>query len=114
MESHNSPPATTNGIRHFTFDREKFTLFYHPWFLRIMTEEIQKYDTEHAIHLNPAEIFLQAEMYEFADWRKFLTSLGGSAHAGWHFSYSSGNSLQWLCRPMRTFYAREQKISPGS
>jgi beta-galactosidase len=52
-----------------------------------MTEEIQKYDTEHAIHLNPAEIFLQAEMYEFADWRKFLTSLGGSAHAGWHFSY---------------------------
>lgn len=80
-------PATTNGIRHFTFDREKFTLFYHPWFLRIMTEEIQKYDTEHAIHLNPAEIFLQAEMYEFADWRKFLTSLGGSAHAGWHFSY---------------------------
>lgn len=86
----NSTPlamATNNGVRHFSFDKEKFVLFYHPWFLKMVTDEIQKYDKEHAIHLNPAEVFLQAEMYEFADWRKFLTSLGGSAHAGWHFSY---------------------------
>lgn len=85
--------TATNGVRHFSFDKEKFILFYHPWFLSMVAAEIQQYDKEHSIHLNPAEIFLQAEIYEFADWRKFLTSLGGSAHAGWHFSYFSRNQF---------------------
>lgn len=85
--------TATNGVRHFSFDKEKFILFYHPWFLSMIAAEIQKYDKEHSIHLNPAEIFLQSEIYEFADWRKFLTSLGGSAHAGWHFSYFSRNQF---------------------
>lgn len=78
-------PTSTNGYRHFTFAKEKFALYYHPWFMNVVTQEIQKYDTEHAIHLNPHGVLGQAEIYEFSLWREFLTSLGGSAHAGWHF-----------------------------
>ncbi len=84
-------PTTTNGYRHFSFGREKFILHYHPWFMKVVTEEIQKYDKKHAIHLNPAGVLEQAEIYEFSLWREFLTSLGGSAHAGWHFGYFDRN-----------------------
>lgn len=83
----NVQPVFTRGYKHFPFYEEKFVLYYHPWFLKMVTEEIQKYDSTHAIHLNPAGVFDQAEIYEFSKWRDFLTSIGGSAHAGWHFQY---------------------------
>ncbi|GAB1415433.1 hypothetical protein MASR2M117_08390 [Paludibacter sp.] len=80
-------PTTINGYRCFSLDKEKFALYYHPWFMNEVTREIQKYDKEHAIHLNPHGVLGQAEIYEFSLWREFLTSLGGSAHAGWHFDF---------------------------
>ena len=56
-------------------------------FLRWIAGEIKKYDSKHDIHVNPAGIFGNYEEYNFPVWRKFLTSLGGSAHPSWHFNY---------------------------
>lgn len=55
-------------------------------FLNWIADEIRKYDTDHDMHVNPAGIFLNYQEYDLPAWRKFLTSLGGSAHAAWHFS----------------------------
>lgn len=55
-------------------------------FLNWIADEILKYDTAHDMHVNPAGIFLNYPEYDLPAWRKFLTSLGGSAHAAWHFS----------------------------
>lgn len=56
-------------------------------FLSWIAGEIRKYDTSHDIHVNPAGIFSNYGEYDFPAWRHFLTSLGGSAHPSWHFSY---------------------------
>ncbi len=56
-------------------------------FLRWIADEIRKYDTGHDIHVNNHAIFQNYAQYDFPAWRSFLTSLGGSAHAAWHFGY---------------------------
>jgi beta-galactosidase len=57
------------------------------WYLQWIANEIARYDTTKEIHVNNHAIFNLAGEYDFPAWRKFLTSLGGSAHAGWHFGY---------------------------
>ncbi|MDZ7605451.1 MAG: beta-galactosidase trimerization domain-containing protein [Cyclobacteriaceae bacterium] len=52
-----------------------------------IADEIKKYDTSHIIHVNNHAIFQNCAEYDFPEWRKFLTTVGGSAHAGWHFGY---------------------------
>jgi beta-galactosidase len=66
---------------------ESFFLDYETWFLNWIAEEIKKHDHGHDIHVNTHAIFNNIAEYDFPAWRKFLTSLGGSAHASWHFNY---------------------------
>jgi beta-galactosidase len=66
---------------------QRFLLDYNTWFLKWIADEIKKYDTEHIIHVNNHAIFQNCAEYDYPEWRKFLTTVGGSAHAGWHFGY---------------------------
>lgn len=66
---------------------QRFLLDYNTWFLNWIVDEIKKYDTSHIIHVNNHAIFQNCAEYDYPEWRKFLTTVGGSAHAGWHFGY---------------------------
>jgi beta-galactosidase len=66
---------------------QRFLLDYNTWYLNWIADEIKKYDTEHIIHVNNHAIFQNCAEYDYPEWRKFLTTVGGSAHAGWHFGY---------------------------
>ncbi|MDB5207624.1 MAG: hypothetical protein JWR72_2699 [Flavisolibacter sp.] len=81
------PIYNSNGYQHFDFADERFLIDYNIWFLKWLTDEIQKYDPGSPIHVNNHAIFQNGAEYNFPEWRKFLTSLGGSAHASWHFGY---------------------------
>ncbi|MES2830335.1 MAG: beta-galactosidase trimerization domain-containing protein [Bacteroidota bacterium] len=78
---------TSNGFTTFDLAEERFLLHYNTWFLKWLTEEIRKYDPIRPIHVNNHDIFKHAAEYDFPAWREFLSSLGGSAHASWHFDY---------------------------
>lgn len=86
-----SQPKVSNHplsqVPHFSFDNEKFLMYYNTWYLKWLVEEIRKYDKSSPIHVNTHQIFDNVAQYDFRDWRSFLTSLGGSAHASWHFGY---------------------------
>jgi beta-galactosidase len=66
---------------------QRFLLDYNTWFLNWIADEIKKHDTSHLIHVNNHAIFQNCAEYDYPKWRKFLTTVGGSAHAGWHFGY---------------------------
>ena len=57
------------------------------WYLQWIATQITNYDNTKEIHVNNHAIFNLAAEYDFPAWRNFLTTLGGSAHAGWHFDY---------------------------
>jgi beta-galactosidase len=78
---------TGKGYEHLDFSDERFLVDYNTWFLKWLTDEIHKYDTGSRIHVNNHAIFQNVAEYDFPAWCKFLTSLGGSAHASWHFGY---------------------------
>ena len=75
------------GYDHFDFADERFHLYYNTWFLKWLTDEIHQYDPGSIIHVNNHAVFKNVAEYDFQAWRTFLTSLGGSAHASWHFDY---------------------------
>jgi beta-galactosidase len=77
------------GFRTLDFSPEKFLLYYNTWFLKWLTGQIRLYDPMAPIHVNNHAIFQHAAEYDFPAWRTFLDSLGGSAHASWHFNYFS-------------------------
>jgi len=77
----------SKGYTQFEFLEERFLLEYNTWFLKWLAEEIHKYDPGRHLHVNNHAIFQNVAEYNFPDWRAFLTSLGGSAHASWHFGY---------------------------
>lgn len=83
------PVAAYNskGYEHFDFAEERFLMDYNIWFLKWLTDEIHQYDPGSPVHVNNHAIFQNVAEYNFPEWRKFLTSLGGSAHASWHFGY---------------------------
>ena len=68
---------------------EAFKKDYQTWFLNWIASEIKKHDSTREIHVNNHAIFNNCAEYDFPEWRKFLSSLGGSAHASWHFGYFS-------------------------
>lgn len=82
-----NPEYNSGGYDHFDFADERFHLYYNTWFLKWLTDEIHKHDAGSIIHVNNHAIFKNIAEYDFPKWRDFLTSLGGSAHASWHFSY---------------------------
>jgi beta-galactosidase len=69
------------------FKKERFLVDYTTWFLQWLSDEIKKYDASHDLHVNNHDIFVNCAEFNFPEWRSFLTSLGGSAHASWHFGY---------------------------
>ncbi|TWR28449.1 beta-galactosidase [Mucilaginibacter achroorhodeus] len=77
----------SGGYDRFDFADERFHLYYNTWFLQWLTDEIQKHHPGSVIHVNNHAIFKNVAEYDFPAWRDFLTSLGGSAHASWHFGY---------------------------
>ncbi|HWW38648.1 beta-galactosidase trimerization domain-containing protein [Pedobacter sp.] len=79
----------SQGFTTLDFRKEKFLLYYNTWFLNWLTQEIHLYDPDALIHVNNHAIFQHAAEYNFPQWRSFLSSLGGSAHASWHFGYFS-------------------------
>ncbi|MET3978161.1 beta-galactosidase [Mucilaginibacter sp. UYP25] len=79
----------SGGYDHFDFADERFHLYYNTWFLQWLINEIHKHDPDSIIHVNNHAIFTHVAEYDFTAWRSFLTSLGGSAHASWHFGYFS-------------------------
>ncbi len=82
-----NPDYNSGGYDHFDFADERFHLYYNTWFLKWLTDEIHKHDAGSIIHVNNHAIFKNVAEYDFTSWRDFLTSLGGSAHASWHFGY---------------------------
>jgi len=78
---------TSKGYNIFTFDEERFLVDYNTWFLNWLKDEVYKYDPGSHLHVNNHAIFQNIAEYNFPAWRKILTSLGGSAHASWHFGY---------------------------
>lgn len=78
---------TSKGYEHFDFAEERFLVDYNTWFIKWLTDEIHKYNPGSPVHVNNHAIFQNVAEYNFPEWRKFLTSLGGSAHASWHFGY---------------------------
>jgi beta-galactosidase len=77
----------SHGYDHFDFADERFHLYYNTWFLQWLADEIHRYHPDSIIHVNNHAIFKNVSEYDFTSWRSFLTSLGGSAHASWHFGY---------------------------
>jgi beta-galactosidase len=68
---------------------QAFLLDYNTWFLSWIANEVRKYDKTIELHVNNHAIFQNCAEYDFIEWRRFLSSLGGSAHASWHFGYFS-------------------------
>ena len=83
------PDYNSNGFTTFELAEQRFLLDHNTWFLSWLTEQIRIYDATHPIHVNNHDIFSNAAEYDFPQWRSFLSTLGGSAHASWHFGYFS-------------------------
>jgi len=85
------PKETYNsqGYNSYKFEEERFLVDYDIWWLQWITNEIKRSDSRHLIHVNNHDIFRNVAEYRFPEWRKFINSLGGSAHASWHFGYFS-------------------------
>ena len=64
---------------------ERFLLDYNVWYLNWIAQEIKVIDPGRHLHVNNHAIFNNYSEYDFPKWRLFLNSLGGSAHASWHF-----------------------------
>ncbi|MBL4677809.1 MAG: beta-galactosidase trimerization domain-containing protein [Mucilaginibacter sp.] len=86
-EAQKQTEYNSGGYDRFDFADERFHLYYNTWFLQWLTDEIHKHNPGSIIHVNNHAIFKNVAEYDFPSWRDFLTSLGGSAHASWHFDY---------------------------
>ena len=77
----------SKGYQVFHFKEERFLVDYNTWYLKWLADEIYKYDPGSHLHVNNHNIFQNVQEYDFPKWREFLTTLGGSGHASWHFGY---------------------------
>lgn len=75
------------GYPILNFEKEKFILDFHNWYLNWLAQQVRLYDKHSDLHVNPHNVFNLCELYDFPTWRAFLNSFGGSAHASWHFGY---------------------------
>jgi|GEM_PF-219242 len=85
LKSNADSDYNKTGYPVLEFNRERFTLWYHTWYIDRLAEEVRKYDTKSELHVNPHNIFRLYGSYDFPAWQKVLSTLGGSAHASWHF-----------------------------
>lgn len=82
-----SSDYNSRGYLTETFETKRFVRDYETWFLSWIATEIKKYDPARHLHVNNHQIFENVAEYDFPAWRKFLNSLGASAHPSWHFGY---------------------------
>lgn len=75
------------GYPILSFERERFLTHLTTEYLRDLVAVIREVDPEGEIHVNSHAIFSYSAFYDFPVWSTFLDSLGGSAHASWHFGY---------------------------
>ncbi len=68
------------------FERERFTRYYTNWYLKHISDVITAIDPVHGRHINPHQILRTLPEYDFTSFEGYLTSLGSSMHASWHFS----------------------------
>jgi beta-galactosidase len=90
-DKQSDPVYNRQGYNIFTFEEERFLLEYNTWFLNWLKDEVYKYDPGSHLHVNNHAIFQNVAEYDFPGWRPILSSLGGSAHASWHFGYFNRN-----------------------
>jgi beta-galactosidase len=64
---------------------DRFMNYMTSWMLNWIAGEVSKHDPSVHLHVNNHAIFSNLPEYDFPYWRTFLNSLGGSAHASWHF-----------------------------
>lgn len=74
-----------NGYLKMPFEKEKFVVYYTNWYLKHISDVIQEIDPEHGRHINPHQILRTLPEYDFKAFEGYLTSLGSSMHASWHF-----------------------------
>ena len=65
---------------------KRFMNYMTTWMLNWIASEVRKHDKNIHLHVNNHAIFSNIAEYNFPEWRRFLNSLGGSAHASWHFT----------------------------
>jgi beta-galactosidase len=73
------------------FEDERFTVYYTNWYLGRIADIIKEVDPEHGRHINPHQILRTLPEYDFVAMEDYLTSLGSSMHASWHFGDFSRN-----------------------
>ncbi len=86
-----NPPVERNaaGYPVMGFERERFLLDHNIWYLDWLAGEVRRLDPQAHVHVNNHGIFSNVAEYDFPRWRPILDSLGGSAHASWHFRHFS-------------------------
>jgi beta-galactosidase len=77
----------SKGYHVFHFKEERFLIDYNTWYLKWLADEIYKSDPGSHLHVNNHNIFQNVQEYDFPKWREFLSTLGGSGHASWHFGF---------------------------
>ena len=81
-----SPKPTSDDTRPcISFAEDRFLLDYNTWYLNWLTQLVRAIEPTSHIHVNNHAIFENYSEYNFPKWREFLSSLGGSAHASWHY-----------------------------
>ncbi len=69
----------------------RFKRYMTSWMLNWIAGEVRKNDQTVNLHVNSHAMFSNFQEYDFPYWRTFLNSLGGSAHASWHFGQFKRN-----------------------
>lgn len=74
-----------NGYLAHPLEDERFTRYYTNWYLGHIAGIVKELDPAHGRHINPHQILRNLPEYEFTAMEEYLTSLGSSMHASWHF-----------------------------
>lgn len=96
------------------YDWHKFWRDFLTGYLRWVTDEIRKYDTEHPVTVNPHTVFDNMAQYDFFRWREFVDVLGMSIHPSWALTdfrkecYPFG--IAGSCDLMKGFRADDNEI----
>jgi beta-galactosidase len=88
-------PSLTDSRPSIPFLEERFLLDYNTWYLNWIAQQINVIDPNRHIHVNNHRVFDNYAEYDFPKWRPFLSSLGGSAHASWHFGMFDRKNYQF-------------------
>lgn len=124
-----------NKFQTVDFNDKRFVNYYNTWYIKWLSERVREIDKEHDLHINPHNIFSMYHIYDFSSLRNNINSLGGSAHASWHFNYfpreryalamsataemlsSASSNLPWMMTEIQggpNLYSGNVPLSPTS